>query len=281
MPTRRGAVSSVVIAALVFGAGVIAASLAPDFRRPLMSADTVIVIPDVVLEDGAVTARQAPATRDDPEKVAALIAAVRNANPVLCELAARGASWDGNWRGGGPGVPFRDRSAAVMDLVRFAASSPKGRDVIAPLRATLGDPDACVRRFGAPLLGRTQHAEAVEALLTALRDANPVTRESAAVGLRFAEKPSTVEPLTRALGDQEASVRAASAWALGEIEDTRAIPSLERALKDADALVRINAAWALGEIEDPAAIPALTAALREDRDPEVRKMAAWALGNIE
>jgi HEAT repeat protein len=45
--------------------------------------------------------------------------------------------------------------------------------------------------------------------------------------------------------------------------------------------VRINAAWALGEIEDPAAIPALTAALRDDRDPEVRRMAAWALGNIE
>lgn len=281
MANRRGAASSVVIAALVFGAGIVVASMVPEATRPPVLGTAVTVPAEVVLEDGAAPTRQAPATRDDPEKVAALIAAIRNANPVLCELAARGAWWDGNWRGAGPGLPFRDRNAATMELVRFAASSPKTRDVIAPLRAVLGDPDACVRRFAAALLGRTQHNEAVEALVTALRDPSATTRESAAVGLRFAEKPSTVDPLTRALGDDDTSVRAAAAWALGEIEDARAIPALERALKDADAGVRINAAWALGEIEDPAAIPALTTALREDRDPEVRKMAAWALGNIE
>ena len=280
---RAGTATPLVIAVLAIGAGAIAVTVAPHAARSLITGEPLVVVEEVVSADQGPSPRAASsATQDDAENVAALIAAVRNANPVLCELASRGAMWNnGNWQYVGPASPLRGRSSGNADLVRFAASSPKGREVIAPLRAALGDPDPCVRRFVAPLLGRTQHTAAVETLVTALRDANPVTREAAAVGLRFAENPSTIDPLTRALEDAEPSVRAAAAWALGEIEDARAIPALERTLKDADPLVRINAAWALGEIEDPAAIPALTALLRDDRDPEVRRMAAWALGNIE
>ena len=282
MRTRAGAATPLVIAALVISAGAIAVMVAPGAARSVVLGEALIVTEEIVTSDqGAPIRGTSPASQDDAENVAALIAAVRNANPILCELASRGAMWNGNWQYVGPATPLRARSGTDMELVRFAASSPKGREVIAPLRAALGDPDPCVRRFVAPLLGRTQQDAAVETLLTALRDENPITREAAAIGLRFADNPRTIDPLTRALEDRESSVRAAAAWALGEIEDSRAIPALERALKDADPLVRINAAWALGEIEDPAAIPALTALLRDDRDPEVRRMAAWALGNIE
>jgi HEAT repeat protein len=281
MKKRLGTTTPVVVAALAVGTGVMAASVAPHSVRSVLAGDAIIVTEGVVVADQGAPARQAASPGDEAENVAALIAAVRNANPVLCELAARGASWDGNWHYVGPASPLRARGEETVNLVRFAASSPRSRDVIQPLRAALGDPDACVRRFVAPLLGRTQHDAAVETLVSALRDASAITREAAAVGLRFADKRSTVDPLMRALEDSESSVRAAAAWALGELEDSRAIPGLERALKDSEPIVRINAAWALGELEDPAAIPALTAALREDRDPEVRKMAAWALGNIE
>ena len=281
MRTRSGAATPLVIAAMVIGAGAIAVAVAPRAARSVVMGEALVVMDEVVTPDQGTPMRDAPsASRDDAQNVAALIAAVRNANPILCELASRGAMWSGNWQYVGPATPLRARTGD-MELVRFAASSPKGRDVIAPLRAALGDPDPCVRRFVAPLLGRTQQDAAVETLVTALRDENPVTREAAAVGLRFADNPSTIDPLSRALEDREASVRAAAAWALGEVEDSRAIPALERTLKDAEPLVRINAAWALGEIEDPAAIPALTALLREDRDPEVRRMAAWALGTRE
>lgn len=282
MRTRAGAATPLVIAALVISAGAIAVTVAPRAARSVILGEALVVMDEVVTSgQGAPTRMASAGSLDDAENVAALIAAVRNANPILCELASRGAMWNGNWQYVGPATPLRALGAGDMELVRFAASSPKGREVIAPLRAALGDADPCVRRFAAPLLGRTQQDVAVETLVTALRDENPVTREAAAVGLRFAENPSTIDPLTRALEDRESSVRAAAAWALGEIEDSRAIPALERTLKDAEPLVRINAAWALGEIEDPAAIPALTALLREDRDPEVRRMAAWALGNIE
>lgn len=279
---RAGTATPLVIAALAIGAGAIAVTVAPRATRSLIIGEPLVVVEEIVSADQGGSLRAgSPTSEDDAENVAALIAAVRNANPVLCELASRGAMWNNNWQFVGPATPLRGRNNPNAELVRFAASSPKGREVIAPLRAALGDPDPCVRRFVAPLLGRTQQNAAVETLVSALRDENPITREAAAVGLRFAENPSTIDPLSRALQDQEPTVRAAAAWALGEIEDSRAIPALERTLKDADPLVRINAAWALGEIEDPAAIPALTALLRDDRDPEVRRMAAWALGNIE
>lgn len=248
---RAGTATPLVIAALAIGAGAIAVTAAPHAARGLIIGEPLGVVEEVVSgEQGPSPRAASPAMRDDAESVAALIAAVRNANPVLCELASRGAMWNGNWQYVGPATPLRGRNAGSMDLVRFAASSPKGSEVIAPLRAALGDPDPCVRRFVAPLLGRTQHNAAVETLVIALGDENPVAREAAAVGLRFAENPSTIDPLTRALEDQASSVRAAAAWALGEIEDARAIP-------------------------------ALTALLRDDPDPEVRRMAAWALGNIE
>ena len=216
----------------------------------------LVITSEIVTSDqGAPMRAESPAARDDAENVAALIAAVRNANPILCELASRGAMWNGNWQYVGPATPLRARSAGDMDLVRFAASSPKGREVIAPLRAALGDPDPCVRRFVAPLLGRTQQSAAVETLVTALRDENAVTREAAAVGLRFAENPSTIDPLTRALEDRESSVRAAAAWALGEIEDARAIPALERTLKDSEPLVRIERGVGAGRDRRPGRNP--------------------------
>ncbi|MGQ0714426.1 MAG: HEAT repeat domain-containing protein [Gemmatimonadaceae bacterium] len=249
MRQRLGAATPMVIATFALVAGVIAVSVAPHAVESIITGDAIIVTEEVVVAEADAAVQAVAQTRDDVAKVAALIAAVRNANPVLCELAARG-SWNGGWHGSGPLTPLQGRNSATMELVRFASSAPRGREVIQPLRAALGDPDPCVRRFVAPLLGRTQQDAAVETLVAALRDPGAVTREAAAVGLRFAEKPSTIDPLTRALEDPEAVVRAA-------------------------------AAWALGEIEDPAAIPALTAVLREDRDPEVRRMAAWALGNIE
>jgi hypothetical protein len=282
MTQRVGAATPGVLIALAFGAGVIAVTVGPWSDHAVMAGETIVVTDETVMPEQGAPYRQASVSAaDEVENVAALIAAVRNANPVLCELAARGSSWGGNWQHVGPASLFRGGGAPTAELVRFAASSPKGREVVAPLRAALGDPDPCVRRFVAPLLGRTQHSAAVESLVEALRDQNAITREAAAIGLRFAEKRETMDDLTRALSDQEPSVRAAVAWALGELEDPRAIPALERVLKDAEPVVRINAAWALGEIEDPAAIPALTALLRDDRDPEVRRMAAWALGNIE
>lgn len=189
----------------------------------ILPGDAIVVEELVVPHDEHAVAPQATG-RDDVANVTALLAAVRGGNTILCELAARSSTWDGNWKWEGPVTPPSDTGTGGDGARRFASSSPRSREVVAPLRAALGDTDACVRRFAAPLLGRTKHGDARDALVSALRDASALVREAAAVGLRFAEDRATIDPLARALADADVSVRRAAAWALGEIEDARAIP---------------------------------------------------------
>src|SRR5918992_187735 len=141
-PRRWGSTNMRMLNALVFGAGVVVVSVAPGSAPSVVTGEALVIVDEVVVHEQGAPSREAQsATRDEAENVAALIAAVRNGNPVLCELAARGASWDGNWRHVGPASPRHPRSAPTRERVRFAASPPKGRDVTPPLRAALGDPD--------------------------------------------------------------------------------------------------------------------------------------------
>ena len=222
-------------------------------------------------------------SRDSAYAVAA-VEAMRGANPLLCELAARAVEGRNGWGGmdhSGSGSDL-EADAQMRDVERWLNGGMRNaRSIIAPLTPRLRDPDRCVRRAAATLLGRTRDDGAVSALLAALGSEDVGARQAAAIGLGFADKERAVQPLSRALADADAGVRSNAAWALGEIESRDAVPALVNAMKDGDARVRRNAAWALGEIEDAAAIPALTTALREERSPEVRRAAAWALGTVK
>jgi HEAT repeat protein len=152
---------------------------------------------------------------------------------------------------------------------------------VAVLRDGLGDPDACVRRVSARLLGRGHVTGGVEALLDALRSGEPVRRDAALLGLGYAGDKRATGPLVALLGDPDAEVRGGAAWALGHVEDRQATSPLMRLADDREARVRRAAARALGRLEDPAAIPTLTQLLSRDTDATVRRAAAWALGKIE
>jgi cyclophilin family peptidyl-prolyl cis-trans isomerase/HEAT repeat protein len=78
------------------------------------------------------------------------------------------------------------------------------------------------------------------------------------------------------------STRKRAALALGRIGDERALPTLEAALKsDKDLDVRQMCAFAIGEIESPLGAEALIAVLDDTREPgEVRARAVEALGKI-
>jgi len=174
------------------------------------------------------------------------LAAVRGTTPLACELIVRsvGLGWGwGSWNN----VPDSERS--LDEQVRWATQRRDDPSIVPTLRAGLDDPDACVRRASARLLGSTRHADAVEALLDALDSSNATTRQLAAVGLGYADDSDTVDRLLRVLRDDNASVRAAAVWALGRIEDRRALEPLTRLLRDdTDASVRRAAALALGDI---------------------------------
>ena len=218
----------------------------------------------------------------DSAQVARLLDAARGANAILCELAASPVDGRSGWSSGSDG-DFRAGGSSDAAAGAIVGAVPHARVTAAAvpvLSRALADPDWCVRRLAAPLLGRAPVAAAQPVLLSALGSADAVTREMAALALGFTEDPRSVQPLIARLRDDAPRVRATAAWALGEIERHEAVRPLIDALGDADALVRESAAHALGEVEDAAAIPALTDLLKADRVAAVRRAAAHALGEI-
>lgn len=223
-----------------------------------------------------------PITRMDPARLASFLGGVRGASPVACELAAR-AVYNGGW-GGRRSTGTASQDTTARGLVSDVLDGDADAAAIPTLRAALADPDACVRRIAAPILGRIDDPAAADALVAALGDASTPTRLAGAVGVAFVEKQYAERgraPLVRALKDADAAVREAAAWALGRLELPNSAAPLIDALGDRESRVRAAAASALGSIEDAAAVPRLAEVLRGDADPEVRRAAAWALGQIK
>lgn len=174
-----------------------------------------------------------------------VLAAVRGATPLACEMLLRsvGTGWWGSFaRQPDTRTEFRER-------LRWMANHTSDPSSVVPLRRGLEDPDPCVRRVAARVLGRNRHPSAGAALLDALRSTNAETRRLGALGLGHAERRDAADPLIDALRDGAPPVRAAAAWALGEVEDPRATPHLVALLeRDTVPAVRRAAAWALGSL---------------------------------
>ena len=194
--------------------------------------------------------------RDDTAAVSRFLTAVRGADPLLCELAARNVDMHGWWSRFGPMVdnPLDvDSSSAV--LVAWVQRGNKNPILVPRLRTAMRDTDACVRRVAASFLGRIDHPTAIAALVAALDDASADTRHVAAIGLGLADDKSVgggaVESLMRRLRDDSPRVRRSAAWALGSLEARIALlPLIEMLERDSDPRVRQTAAWALGQISD-------------------------------
>lgn len=187
---------------------------------------------------------------DDTAAVVRLLGVVRGADPLVCEMAARTADRSRSWStwssGSGQALVVDSAASAVLDWVQRSHNDPA---LVAPLRASLTDPDACVRRIGSALLSRVRHPSAVSALIAGLDDARAGTREVSAIGLGMADSQTAASALQRRLDDLAPAVRQAAAWALGELEIKAAMPALiELLAKDPDPRVRQSAAWAIGSI---------------------------------
>jgi len=242
----------------------------------LLTAVTMAVTPDFSLARA-----QAPGGTNERAAVTAVIAGARNANPLMCALAARALDASMHWGDFRPGYDPRGlENRAVRETLRVTLDVLHDPALVETLRPALGDSDPCVRRLAAPLFGRVRHPSALQALRQAVRDPNPVTRETAALALGFAGDAQTVPDLVTTLRDATPEVRIAAAWALGEIESKTAVQPLVRTLEDTDPRVRATSAWALGRIEAPEAVADLAKALRRDQDVDVRRNAAWALGKV-
>ena len=202
---------------------------------------------------GALASPARPAqAAGDAEVLQVLLAGVRNANPVVCELGLM-ALEGSNFSRSGIRADVEGTTPAGMEpgaLAEWVNRPPRDPILVPPLRDALTGPDPCVARVAARLLGRMRSDEAVSALVATAGHADAVSRRNAALGLGLASRVETAPTLIRLLGDGDPAVRSTAAWALGEIEDRIAVPALVRTLaSDPDAKARRAAAWALGRID--------------------------------
>jgi hypothetical protein len=206
--------------------------------------------PTVVLPLPAGGSRAAPGRQPaDSARVRILLQAARGTNAVACGLAASAVDGRSGWSSDGDLIPGGPADSLSRDVVAWVHQREVAVESVPLLRAAIADPDWCVRRLAAPLLGRVHDPSAMDAMLSALAGSDAGAREMAALALGFADDKRAVAPLVARLRDDSAPVRATAAWALGEIEDTAGIVPLTDVLKsDRSAAVRRAAARALGEI---------------------------------
>ncbi len=127
------------------------------------------------------------------------------------------------------------------------------------------------------VLSVEQRAQALDAQLERLRDADPLVRQRAAWALGELEHPGAVDALIAALDDDDPRVRTLAAWALGEIKEVRGADALLVAARDDHPRVREMAVLALGELREPDLIGAIRSVTSGD---SLRGPVNWALAEI-
>jgi HEAT repeat protein len=186
---------------------------------------------------------------------------------------------------------FRDQLAAPYiarlssdsrpDLSRaaYALGQLRSESALQPLLEALKDPDPVVRWCAASALGQLRSESALPALLEALKDPEASVRLRAASALGQLRPESALPPLLEALKHPDAHVRGRAAGALGELRPESALPPLLEAMKDPAAFVRGSATDALGQLRSNSALQPLLEAMK-DPDAFVRWSAAGALGQL-
>jgi HEAT repeat protein len=175
-------------------------------------------------------------------------------------------------------IPFCNNIANIFHLIALvaalaaagafanAAIVAQGNENLTPLqrqieqqRQRLSSSEIEERRDALMKLGALKRPEASRAAVSALNDAEPIVRVTAAhaiASLPAAESAALLIPL---LKDKLEFVRREAARALGETRSRSAVGALTDVLSsDKEAGVRAAAAIALGQIGDEAAVPALS-----------------------
>jgi len=168
----------------------------------------------------------------------------------------------------------RERERELMDSLastheetrlRAAEQLARAEETAPALTHALGDESWRVRRVAVEGLARSGSAEAVAALIRALRDEHhDLGVLNSALQVLAMSGVDTLTPLVEFLRDPQNDLRIYAAQALGEQRDARAIPALLAALNDPDVNVRYHAIEALGKLRATDAIEPLLALATSD-----------------
>lgn len=137
-----------------------------------------------------------------------------------------------------------------------------------------------MRKRAAFCLNEKKDPDAIEALITALKDENFYVRETAESSLINTGK-YVLPYLIAYLKSEDSDLLYRIARVLGGIRDSRALEPLFTLLKNKDSWVRMGAAQGLGWVHDNSAIELLIKCATEDRDKWVSAQATSSLGQYE
>jgi len=147
------------------------------------------------------------------------------------------------------------------------STSPYG----APFRDTLWwQPNS----FGPMIIKLIEEISSPKFLINAMKDEDSNVREFSNRLLLYGLGEEAVDPLISFLKEEDSFILLKVVMALGNIEDPRAIEPLIEVLKNKDSEVRKSAVNALGQIKDPRAVEPLIVALK-DEDSKVRESVLW------
>ena len=152
-----------------------------------------------------------------------------------------------------------------------------GEPAVKPLLDALIHENAQVRRRAVQTLGLLQSPEALPAIISALKDSDPLVRQEAALSLSGYADPAAVTPLIELLKDEHGYIRMAAVEALCMIGHD-AIDPLIHALGDGDEQLRQRASFALVTIGSPAVDHLIDS--MQSENPAVTRSCAWILGRI-
>ena len=158
----------------------------------------------------------------DPRAVDGLVAALHDGDDNMRMSAAQALGAFGDDRAGeGWRVPWRDRKPAVRSKAAEALGAIGDPRTVRPLVAALADREAGVREGAMDALGRIGEPS-VAPMLASVREKDPPSRRGGPGAWAIADMRA-LDGLLAALTDTEPIVRAAAAESLGALGDERAV----------------------------------------------------------
>jgi HEAT repeat protein len=175
------------------------------------------------------------------------------------------------------GLCLSDPQPGVQEAASSVLSLIADERVLAPLIASLENPDWIVRMHATKALGRVKDARAIEPLIPLLQDKVKAVREEATTALAEIGDPA-LPSLLEALKHSEWLVRLHAVEALGKSRSAEAVePLLWVLFNDHDQAIREDTVRALGQLGDSRAMEFLVTIMKE---PGLRTLAVEALGKI-
>ncbi len=217
----------------------------------------------------------------DSARVVSLLTAVGVADPLVCELIGDqlGNFWtSGNEDGVGRFADAQLALGLVKDSLHGRVTQP---GAIAVLVQSLSADNACTRRVGAKLLGRSRIETARLTQLLVNNSSRIKEAAAYAIGVGDHYHPTARASLEQVLKSGAVNEAAMAAWALGQLEDSASTEALVQALRSNETRVRLAVVDALGNIdEDLRSLKDLERVLKSDASAQVRARAADAIGQL-